>query len=360
MTNVISLPFRTPPKIKAEPNAALIRSFAQHRKLPDDVYWLKENAELLSIFECTGQKVGAADLIPYMDFYEGVIERISFFPQYYRFLTSITLDLEDLGLVLPGRESTGEALCAFAARTGLAETELSDLQRAEAARILARRGVVLPDTQALTERLHRVIDRPANFAVPNRKAAYELTHIVFYLSEYGRRDPQISQLAQKSLIYTGIVAHLEENADLLAEVCVALRYAGCQPPEAWETWLQSRTREFSYVPNGAQGSDDYHEYLVLNWSTALAGAGSFDGAYISGEMQFNVSAQPVGALRHMSETLYHLEGPRLASWEIMERRVLQSAPPEIAAHLCNVRAATPEFDGFFEIFARQAKPIMGA
>jgi hypothetical protein len=39
---------------------------------------------------------------------------------------------------------------------------------------------------------------------------------------------------------------------------------------------------------------------------------------------------------------------------------LQSAPPEIAAHLCNVRAATPEFDGFFEIFARQAKPIMGA
>ena len=54
MTNIISL--NVPPRRLrlAERTPALIRCFAEHRRIMDDVFWLKENAELLNILECTG------------------------------------------------------------------------------------------------------------------------------------------------------------------------------------------------------------------------------------------------------------------------------------------------------------------
>lgn len=64
---------------------ALLQSFATQRRSEDDVYWLKENAEALNILECTGTKVSAQELDPYARFYDILPERISFFPQYYRF-----------------------------------------------------------------------------------------------------------------------------------------------------------------------------------------------------------------------------------------------------------------------------------
>ena len=121
-------------------------------------------------------------------------DRIAFFPQYYRFLTSIALDLEALGQ----KGEVGEHLCAFVQRQGLPEAELSDLQRAEAMRLLARKGFETEGAADLRARLHRFMDQSTAFAIPNRKAAYELTHIVFYLSEYGRRDPELSEKTLQS------------------------------------------------------------------------------------------------------------------------------------------------------------------
>ena len=240
--NVISLAQHFRPKTNAVGDLAY--GFASARRDDSDVYWLKENSELLSILECTNQTVSAQDLECYSAFYRSLPDRIAFFPQYYRFLTSIALDLEALGF----DGSVAAQLCAFVDRHALPETELSDLQRAEAQRLLARRGYSHGNDAALRARLHSFMDQSRAFAVPNRKMAYELTHIVFYLSEYGRRDPELSAQAVQSLMYTGILAHLEENADLLSEVCVALRYAGQIPPAAWEQWIATVLRGFDRKP----------------------------------------------------------------------------------------------------------------
>ena len=82
MTNVIHL---TPPsRIISQKGrlGALLTSFAQHRRHADDVFWLKENAEILNILECTGTRPGEAALETYAEFYQTVKSRLRFFPQY--------------------------------------------------------------------------------------------------------------------------------------------------------------------------------------------------------------------------------------------------------------------------------------
>lgn len=345
-SNVISLPryFQN----KSNGLSSLVESFANHRRNQSDVFWLKENAELLSIFECTGAPVSEQDLQSYHAFYQSLPDRITFFPQYYRFLTSIALDLEAMGF----EGDIGAQMCQFVDRNGLDQAELSDLQRGEAMRLLARRDIQRHSAQELRARLHAFMDHAPSFALPNRKLAYELTHIVFYLSEYGRRDPDLSAQACQSLMFTGIIAHLEQNADLLAEVCVALRYAGRVPPVVWETWITQVVNGFDRVAQVDGGGDHYHEYLVVNWACAQMGGAAFKGPYGNRGQGLYSPVMSLGALGALSETLFAWRGARRASWGAMEQAVLAALPCEIAAHLRDVVAATDEFDAFFAHFAR--------
>ena len=84
MTNVIAL--NAPPRRNrlSERTGALIDCFARQRRIMDDVFWLKENAELLNILECTGQRVAPSALTPLGDFYATLPDRLAFFPQYTR------------------------------------------------------------------------------------------------------------------------------------------------------------------------------------------------------------------------------------------------------------------------------------
>jgi hypothetical protein len=60
----------------------------------------------------------------------------------------------------------------------------------EAQRLMARRDMAPKGEDAtLEDRARYFMGRSDTFALPNKKAAYELTHLVFYLSEYGRCDP---------------------------------------------------------------------------------------------------------------------------------------------------------------------------
>lgn len=351
--NVISLAQHFRPKTNAVGDLAY--GFASARRDDSDVYWLKENSELLSILECTNQTVSAQDLECYSAFYRSLPDRIAFFPQYYRFLTSIALDLEALGF----DGGVAAQLCAFVDRHALPETELSDLQRAEALRLLARRGFSYGNDAALRARLHSFMDQSRAFAVPNRKMAYELTHIVFYLSEYGRRDPELSAQAVQSLMYTGILAHLEENADLLSEICVALRYAGQIPPAAWEQWIATVLRGFDRKDHRSDGSNDhYHEYLVVNWAGAQMGMPVFQGPYGREGQAFYSPVAPLGAMRALSETLFQQRSERRATWGAMEKSVTAVLPEAICAHLADVIAASDQFESFFEHFARAETPAM--
>lgn len=326
--------------------AALAGLFARRRRAPDDVFWLKENAELLNIFECTGTGPGAAGLEPLAAFYAGVEERIRFFPQYYRFLLSICLDLEDLGM--PGGK--GAALAHWVRKEGLAEAELSDLQRAEAERLLARRGAGLGAGCALRGRLMRFISRPDTFALPNKKAAYELTHIVFYLSEYGRRDPGLGPAALTSLEFAGILAFLEQNSDLLAEVCIALRQAGKLPPAQWEDWLERQAHQFVLQP-GSGRCDAYHDYFVCNWLMAAAGRESFVQPVPDGPAEVVCGGPRAGVLGALSRHLFGLGRRRSGDWHAM-RPGLEDALGEAGAALLAAASASPSFERFFEGFAR--------
>lgn len=349
MSNVIAL--NAPPRRQNlhERLPALIACFARQRRITDDVFWLKENAELLNILECTGQAVPASALDPLAGFYAALPERLTFFPQYYRFLLSIGLDLEDLGL--PGAQMEG--LCVDVARQGLVQGELSDLQRAEARRLLARRGFEAGTDTGLDDRLRAFINRPATFALPNKKAAYELTHIVFYLSEYGRRDPQLDAAALISLEYAGILAHLDRNIDLLAEICVALRQAGRTPHALWEDAVRNSFASFQVIATqDAPLSDAYHEYLVSTWALSVKGTDIRAEAVPKGRCVFVRDACDDGALRPLSGALLAMSGARTGDWGAMQDSLYAMLEDHAAALLHDTATASPHFAAFFEGFAR--------
>jgi len=350
MSNVIELNVPSRLQSLGAKRSALIASFASHRRFGDDVFWLKENAELLNILECSDACLETGALAPHEGFYAQVEKRLGFFPQYYRFLLSICLDLEDLGMA----GDKGETLCHWVAREGLADAELSDLQRAEARRLMQRRGIdPLPDDTGLNSRLHGFIDRSETFAMPNKKAAYELTHIVFYLSEYGRRDPQLSPAAITSLEFAGLLAYLDQNADLLAEICVALRFAGFEPSDIWEHWLEQEVHRFS-VATGPQAStgDEYHDYFVCNWLMTVSGRDAFVKEATHERMAFHRAEPFIGPLRAMSQCMFDLEDQRSGDWQAMRPHIEDTLSEVGFEILSEAQASSDKFEAFFAGFAR--------
>jgi Domain of unknown function (DUF6902) len=377
MAQILRFPTKNEPQSPAETYGRLIAAFSQGRRDQKDVFWLKENAELLNILECTGALRGAplllneSALAPLRAFYAGATRHLCFFRQYYRFILSICMDLEDLGLVGDGagqgRPHSGgqagmsqmgqrmsEALAQWVLQQDLAAHELSDLQRAEACRLLARRGVTL-EVPGLNERLHRFMDATAQFALPNRKAAYELTHIVFYLSEYGRGDPGLSPAAAQSLNHVGTLAFLDRDADLLSEVCIALRYSGQSPSALWEAWLLNHHRGFVVLADETHSApllaqDDYHMFLVSNWHQALRAGPAFQHAAPEGALRFQAPVQQ-GILHSLSQAVFSV-ADTAADWQSLRSLVAAGLSEADNAHLSEAERSCMDFEVFFEGFAR--------
>lgn len=352
MTNVIQL---TPPS-RINPQearlGALLSCFAEHRRYGDDVFWLKENAEILNILECSGIAPGEAALETYASFYESLEKRLRFFPQYYRFFLSMALDLEDLGM--PGTE--GEKLVQWVRDQDLAGAELSDLQRMEARRMMARRGSAPKAADAaLDARARRFMARSETFTLPNKKAAYELTHLVFYLSEYGRRDPDLDADAKRSLHFAGLLAFIEQNADLLSEICISMMYAGETPPALWTDWLKRETAVFS-VTDGADVSvqDDYHEFLVCNWHQAVIGDTAFAKGFVKDRMRFDRSPARAMPMREMSQAMFNLDTARSGDWMTMRLHMEDALSTEAMTVLDQAETSSRHFEAFFHGFARAA------
>jgi hypothetical protein len=348
MSNIIPLtvPSRIAP-LEAR-ISALLGAFADHRRHGDDVFWLKENAELLNILECTGQAVPAEALARHAGFYARALQRLTFFPQYYRFLLSLALDLEDLGM--PGDHA--QRMVDFAAAEGLAGAELSDLQRAEARRLMTRRGVDPINDPGLDDRLRAFCARTKTFALPNKKAAYELTHIVYYMSEYGRRIPDLPYEAHQSLHFAGLTAFLDQNADLMAEICIALRCVGVTPPAVWTAWLDAETAVYEVTTDSATPTnDDYHEYLVCNWHQAVSGAALFRKPLHDSTLRFARGKRPQTVLRELSQAIYGMDH-RSGDWGRMRPRMEPALSPQARDVLSVAAGSSDLFDAYFEGFAR--------
>ncbi|SHH14693.1 DUF6902 family protein [Marivita hallyeonensis] len=354
MTNVIQL---TPPS-RINPQearlGALLSCFARHRRTTDDVFWLKENAEVLNILECTGTQPGAEALNPYTEFYAKIEKRLQFFPQYYRFFLSITLDLEDLGM--PGDHA--ERLIRWVADKDLPQSELSDLQRFEAVRLMTRRGVMPKgDIPALEARARDFMARSETFTLPNKKAAYELTHIVFYLSEYGRRDPQIDAQAKRSLHFAGLLAFIEQNADLLSEICIAMHYAGETPSPLWTDWLKRETALFHVEEGSHVGlQDDYHEFLVCNWHQAVTGDPAFVKGFAYDRMRFDHRPGRATPMREMSEAMLNMDA-RSGDWLTMRLHMEDALSQEAMTVLDQAETSSQHFADFFHGFARADQSV---
>ncbi len=350
MTNVVRLntPFRQ--NGTAARQSALLANFATHRRFGDDVFWLKENAEVLNVFESTDAQLDTAALSVHGTFYEEIEKRMGFFPQYYRFLLSICLDLEDLGV--PGNK--GAHLAEWVSEQSLIQAEMSDLQRAEARRLCMRRGCdPLRDDPGLDDRLRGFAARSRTFAMPNKKAAYELTHIVFYLSEYGRIDPRLDESFIQSLNFAGTLAFLDLNVDLLSEICIALRFAHQTPPEIWENWLVTQAQSFHLQgdENGAV-QDDYHQYLMVNWFMTIAGQGGFGHNVPDGRVVFHQPRPSALPLHELSECVYEMGDARSDDWQVMRGAVSARLSEEAHLVLTAAEAASDRFDDFFAGFAR--------
>jgi len=361
MSSVIHVRFSTPAERQAGALGPLIENFARARRATTDAFWLKENGELLNILESTNANVPSGLLAPHEATYDRLQEQMAFFPQYYRFLLSIALDLEALGM--PGE--VGERLCDAVLAQGLIEGETSDIQRLEARRLLARRGRTAPVDASLQERMHAFIATPNRFALPNKKAAYELTHIVFYLTEYGRRRVTLGDEVRQSLENVGIWAFLDGNTDLLAEICIAMRYLSHNYNEVWDDWIASEMQdaEISYAPEFPR-KDGYHCLFMGSWLAALRGAPAFSDlpmpqeAAPRGAMVMTTPSNRRGALREISQTLYALGSERSADWDRMERRLCDALSDTARDQLQSAVRTAEGFARFFESFARAA-PCQG-
>lgn len=346
----LDTPFRQ--RTKTARLTAIMQRFAQARRSLDDVFWMKENAELLGILDCSALTISRDAAAIYAPFYDDLDARIGFFPQYYRFFLSLALDMETLGL----GGNTAERLVHWVARSGLVEAELSDLQRAEARRLCLRRGVDPVSDPGLEDRLRLFTERTATFALPNKKAAYELTHIVFYLSEYGRRDPGFREETRQSLRHAGTLAFLELNVDLLSEICIALRFAGETPPDIWERWLRDQVRLFTIqAVDRPVAHDDYHPWLMLNWFMELSGQGGFGAEMPDGSVVFAAPRPSAGPLRELSDSIYKLGDARSEDWSAMRDGVGEALSDDARHVLCAAEEAV-DFDAFFRGFARAEGP----
>lgn len=348
MSNILTLPEMRRRRAPAAAPGRLVDLFATHRHGPGDVRWLKENAEALRLIVATGQEVEAEVLHRiHTSTARDLPDRLAFFPQYYRFFLSIALDLQALGLT--GIDAP--ALVARAFAEGLPEAEMSDLQRAEA-RLFGQRIGLAPDDSGLTDRLLRFAGRSATFALPNKKAAYELTHIAFYLSDYGRRGFAGADGLTESLEYAGLVAWLEQNTDLLAEICLALRFCGATPPAAWEQGVAADLAQFHVGPSeGAAGSDDYHSWLMAAWSVDAAGGRPLDRLLPGGALGF-AGPRRASALHELSAALMDMDAARCADWAVMRRRIAGRLSAPALAIVDSAAASTPAFEPFFARFAR--------
>lgn len=342
MSNIVAL--RRPQRGLA-PTAMVPAIFAGARRDRHDAYWLKENAEVLQILAATE---ALADLTPYETVAKTLLGELRFFPQYYRMYLSIALDLQRLGMA----DLPIDAMAKHVVTNGLAQTEVSDMHRAEAQLLLARAGHALPD-RGVQARLADFARQSALFALPNRRAAYDLTHVVFHAADYGRRSLAPDAARTNSLMFAGIVAFLDDDMDLLAEVAIALRLQGDAVPAVWDSAIAADLAQFDFEPGhgDAAPQDDYHAWLVQGWSMALAAGTAFAGQVPQGTRLFRARAAKTGTLRALSLCLMDMGAARNPDWDRMRWRIAPHLSPPHRARLAQVDGL-PAFPAFFAVFSR--------
>lgn len=326
---------------------ALVDLLAVRRRHRHDPFWLKENAELAQILAATGCE--DADLSPLRPFISTLMSELRFFPQYYRLYLSLAVDLAALGLP----DVPLAPMADFVLAERLIDVELSDTHRGEARLLVQRAGSDPGADPAMDERLALFARNARGFCLPNRRAAYDLTHVVFHAADYGRRPIGRDADRRLSLIHAGMIAWLEDNLDLLAEVVIALSLSDEQVPDLWRRAVLrgASAAEFSPGHDGARFDDDYHQYLVANWAASVLGGAAFGQAIPRSARLIHQPKAASPALRELSLALLDLGRDRCGDWARMRWRIWGKLSEPSRARIKGLETM-PEFEGFFEGFAR--------
>ena len=110
----------------------LVRAFANGRNNKVDFSFLKENGELLCIARSQGFLMEPRAQEFYQGFYSQAQSLLELYPQYYRFILGLVLDLEDLGL----SGNVGRQICEQVRSDNLLAYDTSDIRRLEAIHLL--------------------------------------------------------------------------------------------------------------------------------------------------------------------------------------------------------------------------------
>jgi hypothetical protein len=165
----------------------------------------------------------------------------------------------------------------------------------------------------------------------------------------------------RALEYAGTMAALEQNFDLLAEICVARRFAGFKDVPHWSGAVNKALDAVSCgaAPSGPQ-QDDYHWYFVSNWHAAQCGRTVFTAEPGGSGAWFCAPQTNMNLLGLLSA---ELQAPTLRGaddWVKMRHYLEGRLPESEAAHLEDVSEQAEHFQEFFAHFARCSSPEASA
>jgi len=195
----------------------------------------------------------------YKDFYDNAYKLTQSYPQYYRFTLAMAIDLELGGI--QGRES--QKLAQYVDEDNFVMFDTSDVRRLETLSMLLQiGGLSKANKQLLDDIIERVeifIQNPAWYTKFNKPLFYDLTHIVFFLTDYGKKPTSLKTELFSCLMHIGTLALLDDDADLLSETCICLMY------------IIRITFDGTIASALNPTVDEYHIYLVLNAYHAARG-----------------------------------------------------------------------------------------
>jgi len=287
-----------------------VRTFAVKRNSELSFSYLKENGELLSIAASSNLLLEPAARDLYRNFYDVAFQTCKFFPQYFRFILAIVMDLEDLGY----EGSTSEQICEYVVKQGYLDYETSDTRRLEILTLLARRrpdGVIERKYRdQLRQSIDKFISKPDHFVKFNKPLFYELTHFIFFLTNYGTNKIQLKNSPIECLTNVGILALLDNDVDLLSEICICFKFLGESPPVFWEQYVENSLSEitiaFDTNIKSAMNSatDEYHAYFMMNWLLALRKQPTFIERFKGRTPCFSLPQKEQSVLSLLSDNLY--------------------------------------------------------
>ena len=263
----------------------LVRAFANGRNNKVDFSFLKENGELLCIARSQGFLMEPRAQEFYQGFYSQAQSLLELYPQYYRFILGLVLDLEDLGL----SGNVGRQICEQVRSDNLLAYDTSDIRRLEAIHLLGRRLDITAQEMevrsGLIQRLEMFTSNAQRFYKFNRPLFYDLTHLVFFLTDYGKTQETGLSNLEDCLLSVGVLALLDNDIDLLSEVIIGLNYIGAVVPEYWKADILNKQANIQIsfdqklISDLSHSQDDYHVYLVLNWCLNAIGVPSFQDRF---------------------------------------------------------------------------------